>query len=294
MVFRHGRFAWYELMTTDLAAARAFYAAVAGWGVRDASTPDLAYVLFSADTAPIGGLMELPESARKMGATPRWLGYVAVDDPDAAAERIRRLGGTVLVPPTDSNIGRIAVVADPQTATLALVKGLKPGVPPPVVEAGGSGRVGWHELHAADAPKALAFYGELFGWRKADTESGATDAYQLFAAGGQTVGGMFTKRPIEPIPFWLYYFDIGDIDAAAERVKRGGGQVFEGPLELPDGSWIARCADPQGAVFALQGQRSQDRRGQAAGSEVGWSSSWGGISSRGRLVTARGKGRKAD
>jgi hypothetical protein len=114
----------------------------------------------------------------------------------------------------------------------------------------------------------------------------------LFASGGQIIGGVFTMRPSEPVPFWLYYFDIGDIDAATERVKRGGGQVFEGPLELPDGSWIARCADPQGAMFALQGQRSHARKGQAADSEVGWSSSWGGISSRGRLVTRPGaKGR---
>jgi hypothetical protein len=292
LVFRHGRFAWYELMTTDLAAARAFYAAVAGWGARDVSTPDLAYALFIADTAPVGGLMELPENARKMGATPRWMGYVAVDDADAAAAQIRRLGGAVLVPPTDSNIGRIAVIADPQTATLALVEGLNTGAPLPI-EPAGAGSVGWRELLAADAPRALAFYGELFGWSKADAEAeaGATEAYQLFAAGGQTIGGMFAKRPTEPVPFWLYYFDVADIDAAAERVKRGGGEVFEGPLELPDGSWIARCADPQGAVFALQGQRSPERSGQAAGPEVAWSSSWGGISSHGRLITgSRGKG----
>ncbi len=64
--------------------------------------------------------------------------------------------------------------------------------------------------------------------------------------------------PEEPLPFWLYYFDIDDIDAAAERVKTGGGQIFEGPLELPGGSWIVRCRDPQGAAFALQGKRSQD------------------------------------
>ena len=70
--------------------------------------------------------MGLPEDARKMGATPRWMGYVAVNDVDAAADRIKRLGGAVYVPPTNSNIGRISVVADPQTAILALVTGLKP------------------------------------------------------------------------------------------------------------------------------------------------------------------------
>ena len=144
------------------------------------------------------------------------------------ADRIKRLGGAVYVPPTDSNIGRISVVADPQTATLALVEGLKPGRQQPA-ELDEPGRVGWHELLAADWEKAFAFYGELFGWQKADAEIGPTDTYQLFSAGGQTIGGMFTKRPKEPVPFWLYYFNVGDIDAAAERVKAGGGQIFEGP-----------------------------------------------------------------
>ena len=137
--------------------------------------------------------------------------------------------------------------------------------------------MGWHELLAADREKAFAFYGELFGWQKADAETGPTDTYQLFSAGGQTIGGMSTKRPMEPGPFWLYYFNIGDIDAATELVKAAGGQVFKGPLELPGGSWIARCRDPQGAAFALQGKRSQQG--------IGWSTEWDGFSSKGRLVT---------
>jgi len=271
-----GYFAWYELITTDMAAARAFYTEVVGWGAHDASTPDLAYTLFTAGKASVCGLMDLPQEARKMGATPRWMGYVSVNDVDVAAERIKRLGGAVYVPPTNSNIGRISVVADPQTATLALVKGLKPGRQRPD-DFAKQARVGWHELLAADCEKAFAFYGELFGWQKSGAEIGPTDTYQVFSAGGQTIGGMFTKRPEDPIPFWLLYFNIGDIDAAAERVKSGGGQVLKGPVELPGGGWVARCRDPQGAAFALQGTRSLDG--------FGWSTEWAGFSSKGRLVT---------
>jgi predicted enzyme related to lactoylglutathione lyase len=276
MVDYPGRFAWYELITTDIAGAKAFYTEVVGWGAQDASTPDLAYTLFTSGDASVSGLMDLPEDARTMGATPRWMGYVGVNDTDATADRIKRLGGAVYVPPTDSNIGRISVVADPQTATLGLVKGLKPGRQQPA-ELGKPGRVGWHELLASDWEKALAFYSELFGWQKAAADIDPTDTYQLFSAGGQTIGGMFTKLPEDPIPFWLFYFNVGDIDAAAERVKTGGGQVFKGPVELPGGGWIARCRDPQGAAFALQGQRSQN--------SIGWSTAWDGFSSRGRLVT---------
>ena len=115
------------------------------------------------------------------------------------------------------------------------------------------GRVGWHELLAADWEKAWAFYSELFGWQKADTDIGAMGTYQLFSAGGQTIGGMFTKPPTVPVPFWLYYFNVGDIDAAVRRVKAGSGQVLNGPIEVPGGSWIVQCTDPQGAIFALVG-----------------------------------------
>jgi predicted enzyme related to lactoylglutathione lyase len=276
MVDTPGRFVWYELMTTDMAAAKTFYESVVGWGSQDASTSDLAYAFFTAGSSSVGGLMELPPEARKMGATPRWMGYVGVNDVDVTCDRIKRLGGAVYVPPTNSNIGRISVVADPQAATLALVKGLKSGQQQPA-DLGNLGRVGWHELLATDRERALAFYGELFGWQKADAEIGPTSTYQSFSAGGQKIGGIVTKLPTEPVPFWLYYFNIDDIDAAADRVKSGGGEISMAPLELPSGSWIARCRDPQGAAFALQGKRGQGG--------IGWSTEWDGFSSKGRLVT---------
>jgi predicted enzyme related to lactoylglutathione lyase len=257
----HGRFAWYELITTDVEAAKAFYTKVMGWGAWDTSVPGTAYTLFTAGKASVGGLMDLPEDARKRGGRPGWVGYVGVNDVDATADRIKRLGGVVHVPPTDvPNISRFSVFADPQTARLALFKWLKPGREQPA-EPGAPGRVGWHELLAADWEKALAFYSELFGWQKADADIGEMGTYQLFSAGGQTIGGMVTKPPTMPAPFWLYYFNISDVDAAAQRVQAGGGQVLDGPLEVPGGSWIVQCTDPQGAVFALEGKRGRNAIG---------------------------------
>ena len=258
MVDYHGRFVWYELMTTDVAAAKDFYTKVVGWGTKDVSTAAVAYTLFTVGQASAGGLMDLPEGARRMGAAPRWIGYVGVDDVDAATDRVSRLGGTVHVPPTDiPDMSRFSVVADPQMATLALVKWRNPGQQRPP-ELDRPGRVGWHELLAADWEKAFAFYGELFDWQKADADVGPMGTYQVFSAGGQSIGGMYTKPAMVPDPFWLYYFNIGDIDQAVERVKAGGGQILEGPFGKPGGNWIARCTDPQGAMFALEGKRRQD------------------------------------
>jgi len=261
----HGRFIWYELMTTDMVAAKAFYAKVMGWGVHDLSTSGMAYALFTAGTAVVTGVTELPGDAQRMGATPRWQGYVGVDDVDAVAQRIRQLGGAVHTAPTDiPEMSRFAVVSDPQMATLAILKWLNPEQHQPP-EPGKPGGVSWHELLAADREKAFAFYGELFGWQKADADAGPLGTYQVFSVAGQTIGGMFTKSPMVPVPFWLYYFGVTDIDAAAERVTAGGGRIVEGPLEVPGGSWIVRCTDPQDAVFALEGKRRHNAIGYFEG-----------------------------
>ena len=97
----------------------------------------------------------------------------------------------------------------------------------------------------------------MFGWQKAEAmPMGEMGVYQLFSAGGPPIGGMFNKPPFVPVPFWLYYFTVPDIDAAAARVTAGGGQIVMGLLEVPGGAWIVQGRDPQGAMFALVGQRS--------------------------------------
>jgi uncharacterized protein len=261
MVNSHGRFVWYELMTTDMESAKAFYANVVGWRARDASTPGPAYSLLTVGDSPVAGVMNLPSEARRTGLPPHWIGYVAVDDVDAAVDRTRQLGGSVRVPPADvPGISRFSVVADPQMATLALVKGLKSGQAQSA-ELGAPGRVGWHELLAADWENAFAFYGELFGWQKAESHVGVMGAYQGFSAGGETIGGMFTKPATLPLPFWLYYFNTDDILAAAKRVEAGGGQILYGPTAVPGGALIVHCTDPQGAIFALLDKGSRKALG---------------------------------
>jgi predicted enzyme related to lactoylglutathione lyase len=258
MADSHGRFVWYELMTTDMEAAKAFYAEIVGWGTQDASMPGMAYTLFTAGGASVSGLMGLSEYARKSGLRPGWLGYVGVSDVDATADRIKELGGAVHVPPTDiPNISRFSVAADPQMATIALFKWLEGGQQqPPALDAPGG--VGWHELLAADWERAWPFYRDLFGWQKAQADTIAMGTYQRFSAGGETIGGMATKPVTEPVPFWLYYFNVGDIDVAMRRVRAGRGEILNGPIEVSGGKWVVQCTDPQGAIFALVGKRSHN------------------------------------
>jgi uncharacterized protein len=264
----HGHFVWYELMSSDVKAAEAFYSEVVGWGTKDTSISGRAYTLFTAGKVSISGLVDLPEAARKMGARPSWIGYIGVNDVDATVDRVKQLGGAVYVPPNDnSNISRFSVVADPQMATLALFKWLKPNQE----QAAGMdapGHIGWHELLATDWEKAWAFYGALFGWQKSFAHTDATGTYQMFSAGGEMIGGMFTMPGTVPGPFWLYYFNIADIDAAVKRVSARRGQVISDPIEVPGGSWVVQCTDPQGAIFGLLGKRRRKRR--ASSMRTGW------------------------
>lgn len=261
----HGRFVWYELMTSDVTAAKAFYGKVLDWGTRAAAMPGSRYTLFTLGAEATGGLIDLPPDTKNLGAAPRWVGYVSVDDVDTAARRVNELGGTVYMPPTDvPDVSRFAVVADPQMATFILVKWRDPSSPSPI-DPGALGRVGWHELLATDWKRAFTFYREIFGWQKAAAEVGPTGTYLQFAAAGQIIGGMFNKPATAPVAFWLYYFNVADIGAAVDRVRAAGGQILEGPTDIPDGGRVARCADPQGAIFALIGKQSDTAIGYFAG-----------------------------
>jgi len=247
-------FVWYELMSSDVAAAKAFYADVVGWISEDMAMPGMTYTVLRAGEALIGGLMALPKEASDAGMRPCWVGYVGVDDTDSAAAKAKRLGGRIVSPPADiPNIGRYATVTDPQGAALNLFKPTQTGhravsmLP---------GHIGWHELHSSDWPKAFDYYTDMFGWLKGDSvDMGSMGTYQLFTIGGTPSGGMFNSPAAQAARFWLYYFNVGDIDAAAKRVGDNGGKVMQGPHQVPGGGWIVQAADAQGAAFALLGSR---------------------------------------
>jgi len=246
----HGSFAWYDLMTSDTGAAQAFYGPVVGWNAHDASQPGAPYTLMLAGETQVAGVMPMHEAAG--GAKPVWRGYVEVDDVDASADRVATLGGSVHRPPADiPHVGRFAVVADPQGAIFLLFKGSAAMTLPPAVP-DKPGYVAWRELMAGDGEAAFTFYAALFGWTKAEAiDMGPMGTYQLYACRGDTIGGMMTKPPGVPAPFWTYYFQVDGIEAAIGRLKSGGGTVTNGPHQVPGGQWIVQGLDPQGGMFAL-------------------------------------------
>lgn len=257
-VNRHGDFIWYELLTTDADAAQAFYAKVLPWTFADSGQAGMDYRIVRAPDAEVGGLMALTNDMIKGGARPVWLPYLAADDVDQAVAKLQEKGGFLQMPAMDvPMVGRIAMVGDPQGAPFYLMKPQAAGKSRAFAyDQPRVGHAAWNELHTTDQEAAWSFYGELVGWRRdGEMDMGPMGAYQ-FIRHTAMVGAIMRSDPSMGPPRWNTYFRVPDIDAAKTAVEAGGGQVVQGPDEIPGGDYSMNCVDPQGAAFGLVGARN--------------------------------------
>lgn len=249
-----GKFVWYELTTPDSAAARRFFQAVLGWESRDGTVPGFDYSLMSAAGTDVAGIMGQTDD---MPAG--WLGYIGVDDIEAACAKAIAAGAAVCVPIHPiPGVGRFTILLDPAGSRFALLEYADHFPKPTVPTHGTHGNGWWRELHASDREKAFAFYSEQFGWVEAQAmDMGPMGIYQVVApaAGEEGNGAMFNDRGRPP--FWLFYFWVDDIDTAHDAVLANGGKVVNGPMEVPGGTWVFEGQDPQGLTFALVGYKTK-------------------------------------
>ncbi len=244
-----GKFAWYELMTSDTKAAGRFYSDVVGWTAKEMPGDGTPYTTFNVGDAGIAGMLH-------MAGHTAWVGYIAVDDVDAHIEKIVEAGGKLWRPATDvPGMLRFAVMSDPQGAAIVVFTP-HPAMPSPERPASPTpGTIGWHELYTTDLEGGFEFYSKIFGWTKvSDMDMGPAGTYRIFDEGDHKQmgdGGMMTKAPNIPASSWNFYFNVDSIKAAQERVQAGGGKVLNGPNQVPGGGWTLQGQDPQGAMFAL-------------------------------------------
>jgi hypothetical protein len=75
------------------------------------------YTLFNVGDDMVGGTTP----PQMQGVPNHWHVYFAVDDTDATAAKVTAQGGSILVEPFDSPVGRIAVARDPQGAVFSFM-----------------------------------------------------------------------------------------------------------------------------------------------------------------------------
>jgi len=112
---------WNELLTTNVDAAGKFYSTLFGWKPEAMPMPEGTYTVFKKGEEGVAGMMAMPPMAA--GAPSAWFPYFAVQSTDGFIEKVTKLGAKVQVPPQDvPNVGRFAVLVDPQGATFAVLQ----------------------------------------------------------------------------------------------------------------------------------------------------------------------------
>jgi uncharacterized protein len=256
-----GSWIWYELMSPDPAGSKAFYDAVVGWNIQTSHADDMDYGFITCpDGGMVGGVLRISDDMKAGGCVPAWIGYVGVDNVDTSLKAIEAAGGKILMPTKDVEMaGRIAMITDCCGAHFYIMT----PTPPP---GGGEstafsaeprhGRCGWNELMAGDPANAIGFYTGMFGWTLPEPmDMGEMGKYQFVAHDGVTTGAIMAKMPHEPQPHWNHYFWVPSIDKAAAAIPAHGGQISNGPMQVPGDDWIVQAIDPQGAHFALVGKK---------------------------------------
>jgi predicted enzyme related to lactoylglutathione lyase len=241
-----GTFSWADLSTTDPAGAKGFYGELFGWVAEDMPGAAGAYTMFRLRGRDIAACF-----AQADGAPPHWNSYVTVEDVDASASRAAALGGRVMMGAGDvEGIGRMAVIADPQGAPVALWE------PRGHIGAGlvnVPGALCWNDLGTTDVDAALAFYGELFGWSYEPRMDDDPLRYTRIRNGDSENGSIHLQGDDErgTPPSWVTYFATADLDATNSSIAELGGRVVVDPLEVPAGGRVSVALDPQGAAFGL-------------------------------------------
>lgn len=244
-----GNFCWFELATSDQAAAKKFYGDLFGWTANDAPMgPDVFYTMFQLRGRNVAAAYKLDQT--QQGVPPHWGTYVAVTSADETSAKAKTLGGAVIFDPMDvAEHGRMAVLRDPTGAVISVWQAKQhQGV-------GVAGEVGafcWSELLTRDTAAATKFYTALFGWKTKVTDSTGFP-YTHWQNDGADIGGMMAiMEQWGPMPpNWGNYVQVANCDETAAKATSLGGKVCMPPMDIPETGRFAMLQDPQGAMLSV-------------------------------------------
>lgn len=235
-----GKFVWHEHVSSDPKQAEDFYTRLFGWGTEVFKPAEADYVMISSGGEGHGGFSKAMEGA----PPPHWLSHVAVENLEDTIETAQRGGGRLAAGPFDmSEVGRFAIIADPQGAYVSLYQPESDGPGP-------EGVFVWDELGTTDVDGAQRFYEQVFGWTT--TEMGPEyGGYRIFNCGETGIAGLMTLADDSTPAHWQPYIAVDDPDRTTAKATELGGSALMEPMDVPNVGRIAVLRDPQGAVFGV-------------------------------------------
>lgn len=235
-----GKFVWHEQVSSDPKQAQDFYTQLLGWNTEVFKPGEADYTMISSRGQNHGGFAMAMEGA----PPPHWLSHVRVEKLEDTIEKAKRAGGKLLAGPFEmGEVGRIAIIADPQGA---YVSAYQPASEGPAAE----GVFVWDELGTTDVEGAQRFYEQVFGWTTTDMGS-EYGGYRIFNRGETGVAGLMALPDASIPPRWQPYVAVDDPDATTAKAKSLGGSVLAEPMDVPKVGRIAVLCDPQGATFGI-------------------------------------------
>ena len=235
-----GKFVWHEQVSPHPKQAQDFYTQLFGWTTEVFKPGEVDYAMIASGGRIHGGFGKAMEGA----PPPHWLGHVAVEDLDATVEKVKAAGGTLAAGPFDmSDVGRMAIVADPQGAFVGLYQ-------PDSEEPAAEGVFVWDELSTTDIGGAQRFYEQVFRWTTSEMGPEYGD-YRIFNRGETGIAGFMTVPDGSMPARWQPYVAVDDPDRTTAKALELGGSTQMEPMDVPKVGRIAVLRDPQGATFGI-------------------------------------------
>jgi len=257
---------WIDITPPDPQAEAKFYSDLFGWKTENVLPKEAGaeYYVGRIRGGDVAGIGSVPDGA----PSTMWNTYVWVDSADDAAAKARAAGGNSTDPFDVMDAGRMAVITDPEGASICVWQ--------PKEHRGSNivnehGAVNFNVLATRDLEGAKAFYGSVFGWqtlplpagvmwtlpgygdhleestpglRKGMADMGAPDGFIDVVASVNPISKGDSTTPVQ----WDVTFAVDDVEAIAVSAKELGGEVVAGPFDAP---WcrMAVIKDPEGATF---------------------------------------------
>ncbi len=248
---------WVDLGVSDIPKAKAFYDGLFGWDIQEGPPEAGGYAMCTIGGLPVAGI------GSKMGAPDMptvWTTYLASEDADATAAKIKAAGGQVLMDPFDvMDVGRMFVAVDPGGAAFGVWQARAHSG---VQRANEPGSLIWSENMSRSYEGNKAFYSSVFGYTFGDIGVEGMN-YATLDIDGNTVGGIGeigADQPAEMPAYWGTYFAVADTDATVEKAVELGGGVIAPAWDSPYGR-MAVVSDDQGATFALMSAAAAEEPG---------------------------------